>query len=166
MLTSDDLTREQFLPLWREEMWHSPNLEHRSRLALEYGRIEIRENGKMSPTVVATVPNNEIPVVLITLSDVPMALDASETDELQTKLAKLASTEVFTVVVLEAGSKDGTPSFLLVSWGENHDGEQACWLQPFRWGAKGLQEAPAMLVPDPSVTALNKHLSGLLKPRH
>jgi len=166
MLTSDGLTREQFLPLWREAMWHAPDLENRSRLALEYGRLEVRENRTIDPTVVATVPDSEVPVVLIKLKDAPLSLPGEELDALQTKLAKLSSSEVFTVVALQAGEKDGSPSYLLVSWGENRDGDQACWLQPFRWGDKGLEEAQPMMTPDPGITALSKHLSGLLKARH
>ena len=166
MLTSDGLTREQFLPLWREAMWHAPNLETKTRLVLEYGRLELRDNQTVAPTVVATVPDSEVPVVLIKLKDVPLALPAEELDALQTRLAKLSSAEVFTVVALQAGNKGGSPSYLLVSWGEGRDTGQACWLQPFRWGERGLEQAEAMMTPDPNATAISKHLAGLIKPRH
>ena len=166
MLTSDGLTREQFLPLWREAMWHAPNLETKTRLVLEYGRLELRENRTITPTVVATVPDSEVPVVLIKLKDVPLALPADELDALQTRLAKLSSSEVFTVVALQAGVKDGNPSYLLVSWGEGRDTGQACWLQPFRWSERGLEEAEPMMTPDPQATAISKNLGGLLTPCH
>ena len=166
MLTSDGLTREQFLPLWREAMWHAPNLETKTRLVLEYGRLELREKRTITPTVVATVPDSEVPVVLLKLKDVPLALPSDELDALQTKLARLSSSEVFTVVALQAGNKGGSPSYLLVSWGEGYDSGEACWLQPFRWGDRGLEEAEPMMTPDPKATALSKHLAGLLKARH
>lgn len=166
MLTSDGMTRDQFLPLWREAMWHATNVEQRARLALEYGRLEVRENKSVEPTLVVTVPDGDDPIVLMTLRDVPMALGADETDALRTKLAELASTEVYTIVALKAGAKDGAPSYLLVSWGESVSGEQSCWLQPFRWTHEGLEEAQAMVTPDPGATELSKHLAGLLTPRH
>ena len=166
MLTSDGMTREQFLPLWREAMWHAANVEQRARLALEYGRIEIRENKSVKPTLVATVPDGDNHIVLMTLPDVPMALGPAETDALRTKLAELASTEVYTIVSLKAGAKDGAPSYLLVCWGESVLGEQSCWLQPYRWTKNGLEEAQAMVTPDPGATALSTHLAGILTPRH
>ena len=43
MFVSDGLTREQFMPLWRDAMWHAPDIEERGRLVLQYARLEIRE---------------------------------------------------------------------------------------------------------------------------
>ena len=166
MLTSDGLSREQFLRLWREEMWHSTNLETKTRLTLEYGRLELREKKVLTPTVVATVPDSEAPTVLLKLKDAPLALPVEELEELRTKLAEISASSVFTLVALQAGNKGGSPSYLLVCWGESRDGSQACWIQPYRWGAEGLEEAEAMMTPDPGATALSKHLSGLLRLRH
>lgn len=166
MLTSDGLTREQFLVLWRDEMWHADSLQERARLALEYGRLEVRENKTVAPTLISVTTNGDDPIVLMTLSDVPMALGETETQALRTRLAEVSAQEVYTVAAFRADAKDGSPAYLLVSWGESLTGDQSCWLQPFRWTPRGLEEAEPMVTPDPTLTTLHKHLSGLLKPRH
>lgn len=167
MLKSDGLRRDQFMPLWRDQMWEAGHVDERTRLALELGRLEVRETGKAAPLLVAYVEALDTPFVVMHLEEAPTASAAPERRAaLRLKLGELGATEAYTVVTLAAGERDGIPSFLLVAWGETSTGLRACWMAPFRWHGKRLEEAMAMQAPDPDATVVARELAGLLPPRH
>ena len=166
MFVSDGLTREQFMPLWRDAMWHAPDIEERGRLVLQYARLEVREKQRCLPTVIAWTGRSEEPMVVVTLADAPLALPQAELDELRTQIASVGGAEAHTVISLVAGEQDGVQSYLLVSWSERTDGTVSCWLQPYRYGKKGLEEALPMQMPNPEDAPIAAHLAGLLGSRH
>jgi hypothetical protein len=156
------MNKEQFMPLWRDAMWHAPDVEERTRLVLEYGRLTCSADGKVTPTVIACTGQSEHPLLMLSLTTAPLQLPADELDALRTQLTQAGTTSVITLVSVAAGAQAGVTSYLLIAWGEESDGIKACWLQPYRWVDGQLEQAPAMMAPDPDQTALANHLSGLL----
>ena len=53
-LISDGLTKAQFMPLWKEAMWHAVDPMERARLVLELGRLHARGDGVAGPLLIAT----------------------------------------------------------------------------------------------------------------
>lgn len=162
-LRSDGLTRGQFLPLWRDAMWHAVDPLERARLMMELGRLTVREERRASPLAAAWVAGREPPLVLLALPELPCAqtqplLRASTRDRLE----DLAASELYLMFTLQTRSSDGVPGYLLAVWGETVAGEQACIVQPFRWVGPELEEAQQMVVPAPGTTEIARRVAGLL----
>lgn len=166
-LSSDGLTREQFMPLWRDAMWAATSVADRARLVLELGRLEVRDNRLAAPLAVAFVPELDTPFVMLSLAEAPTAeLDPARRAVLRDRLAEMGASELYMGLTVVAGEQAGVPSYLLAAWAETVGGEKECWLQPFRWRAGALEWAPAMRAPDASATVFDRQLSGLLALRH
>ncbi|MCB9733384.1 MAG: hypothetical protein H6745_12330 [Deltaproteobacteria bacterium] len=165
MLSSDGLTRTQFLPLWRDAMWHAP-LAERARLVLELGRLTVREEGRAAPLLIAVSEQRDPPLVVMPLAEVPRPAEARLRAAIQEKLARLGASEVYVLVTSFGGQRDGVPAYLLGAWGEAADGDAVAWFMPFRFGPEGLEEATPMVAPDARQTVLARELGGLLVPRH
>lgn len=167
MLISDGLTRAQFLPLWRDAMWHAIDPAERARLALEWGRLSVREERHAAPLLIAWAAARDEPLVMLPLADAPdaraqPALRATVRD----RLAELGATEAYLLVTLRGGARGGVPSFLLAVWSETLEGDQHCTMQAFRWRGSELEEAPRMVLPHPEQSELAQRFAGLLTQRH
>jgi len=165
VLTSDGLSLAQFLPLWRDAMWSGDAME-RARLLLELGRLTLREDGKITPLLVAAVEGREPPFALMPLMEPPRREEHALRDAVRDRLGSLGATEVYALMATPGGVHDGTPSFVLGTWGETLAGEQVAWVMPFRWTDGVLEEAPPLHVPDARATVFSRELSGLLVARH
>ena len=164
MLTCDGLTPAQFLPLWRDAMWSSTSVDSRARLVLELGRLEMRES-RVAPTLaVVFVPKREPPFLVMPLSELPTAAAPEVRERLRERLGTLGATEVY-LLVTQRSPTEGGP-VLVSAWGETLDGQEACWVQPFRPRSQILEEAPAMMLPEASEGALSRACSGLMVQRH
>lgn len=167
MITCDGLTRQQFMPLWRDAMWNTVTLSDRTRLVLELGRMDVRESNKTAaPVVVAYVEGLATPFIILPVEDVPTVDNPAIRSAFALRLAEIGASEVFLLTTVRGGKFGGYDNFLLSAWGENDAGDAACWVMPFRWTNKGLQEAPPMPPPNPRDTEIAKNLAGLLQPRH
>ncbi len=166
-LRSDGLTRAQFVPLWRDALWHAVDPLERARLMLELGRLTVREERRASPLAAAWAVGREPPLVVLALPDLPCAqtqpVVRASTKE---RLADLGASEVYVLFTLQARSSDGVPGYLLAVWGETLDGDAACIVQPFRWVGSELEEAVQMIVPEPRTTEIARRVSGLLTAVH
>lgn len=167
MLKSDGLTRQQFLPLWHDAMWHAVDPGERTRLLLELGRVTIREEGKVGPLLVAFAEHRDPPFVVIPLSELPTPTEAPGLrDEIRTRLAHMGASEAYLLVVQQVAKDEGEPRYVLVAWGETREDEQAGWMEAFRWRMGELEEAAPMMAPEPERTVLGERCSGLLTTVH
>ncbi|MGM0578256.1 MAG: hypothetical protein ACQEXJ_21210 [Myxococcota bacterium] len=167
MLRADGLSRSQFMPMWRDAMWHAVDPAERARLVLELGRLAIREEGRASPLLVAYSAHRDPPFSVMALTDAPSQADAPELRQtVEARLAEMGATEVYVLLTLQAGERDGVAQYVLTSWGETLDGEEACWMQAYRHRGERVEEAPAMGVPDPTTTEISRRLTGLLTRHH
>ena len=167
MLTSDGMSLEAFTPLWRDAMWNAVDTAERVRLVLEMGRAVLRQKGAVSPQMVAFTSDLDPPFSLFHLQDVPMADTAPELrGTIQKQLSEMGASEVFLLVMLQTGTHDGKPTFLLLSWGETVEGEEACWMVALLKEGEVYQEASLMRAPDPTQTAISRGCSGLLRRFH
>lgn len=167
MIVSDGLTREQFMPLWRDAMWECHSLHDRARLVLELGRLDVREQSDRLPTrLVAHVDGLDAPFVLLQLTEPPTAQHPQERQALILRLAEMGASEVFVMMTLRGGGFGGIQNYLLSVWAESRHEEPACWVMPFRWAKGGLQEAAPLAPPNPGETEIGKRLGGLVRPRH
>ena len=163
MLTSDGLTRTQFMPLWREAMVHAVAPRERCRLILEMGRVGAKEDGHAEPLLIAVSDKNEPPMTLLPLLDLPSATAAPQVRSgVQERLSDLGATEVYVLATLQGPQG----AFLLTSWGETLDGEEHCHLLAYRKRGDKIEEAQVLIAPDPTVTQISRQCSGLLTPRH
>lgn len=171
MLTADGLGHEQFLALWRDAMWAALTVSERARLVLELGRSVLHAQGRAAPLAVALVPNADTPFALIHLRDAPS--DAAQHAALRERLGEVGATEVYLLVTLATGSD----TYLLAAWGEglpaepepaggSGAGSEAVWMRAYRLVGGRLDEAPPMMAPDPSQTALSARFRGLVSRRH
>ena len=167
MIASDGLTRQQFMPLWRDAMWDSHSLRDRARLVLELGRLDIREPTEQLPTrLVAHVEGLDTPFVLLQLKAPPTGQHLQEREALIHRLAEMGASEVYVMMTLKGGSFGGVQNYLLSVWAESRVEDPACWVMPFRWTNTGLQQAAPLPPPDPRETEIGKRLAGLVRPRH
>ncbi|MFT7582399.1 MAG: hypothetical protein ACI9MR_004081 [Myxococcota bacterium] len=166
-LTSDGMTRAQFLHLWRDAMVIGDPAE-RARLILELGRASVREEGRASTLVVAISgdPTRDHPVVLMPLAEAPRRDDEATRLALTARLVELTATEAYVLMTTKSGETSGVASYLLVSWGETNDNDEVCVVMPYRFGPNGLEEAEPLVVPHPTTTVFSRELSGLLLARH
>jgi len=167
VISSDGLTRDQFMPLWRDAMWQTTSLADRTRLVLELGRLDVRESqGSAAPRMVAYVAGLDTPFVLLQLESAPTVDEIQVRNAFSMRLAEMGASEVYVLMTVQGGRFGGVQNYLLSAWGESVDGSAACWVMPFRWANRGLQEAPPLPPPNPRETEIGKRLAGLLKPRH
>ncbi len=161
-LISDGLTRAQFMPLWKEAMWHAVDPGERARLVLELGRLQAREAGRAGPLAVAWAGERESPIVVLPLDEVPSSrLAPGVRQGLKERLDHLGAEEVYVLATLKAG-----PGRVLVSWGESRDDGEVCMMQAFRIVAGEVEEAAPLVLPDPSTTEISRQCAGLLQARH
>lgn len=166
MLRADGLTRDAFVTLWRDEMWHAQDMTERARLVLELGRLDVRDFGGAKPWMVAFLPDRDPPLMIVPLRDVGDH-DHAVRDATRAALGGQGATEAYVLLTIAAGDRGGQPSYLLCVWGESADGsEKVCWLKPFRTHKGRLEEAPEMCPPDPDQTVLAGMLGGLFPPHH
>lgn len=167
MLTADGFGQKQFMPLWRDAMWHAVDPVERARLVLEMGRIAVREEGNTPPLLVAVIERREPPLVVMALPDLPSATDAPEVRKtVRERLAELGATEVYLLASLRAAAPSRTPTFVLTAWGETLEGQEVVWLRPFRWIGEKLEEAAPTNAPDARATEVSRRCAGLLTPHH
>jgi len=167
MLTSDGMTLETFIPLWRDAMWNAVDTDERARLVLEIGRAMLRQRGTVTPQMVVFTSDLDPPVSLFQLPDVPMADKAPELrDTVQKQLSEMGASETYILVMLQTGTHEGKTTFLLMSWGETVEGEEACWMLALLNNGDVFQEAKLMRAPDPSQTAISRGCRGLLTRFH
>ncbi|PKN54992.1 MAG: hypothetical protein CVU56_23640 [Deltaproteobacteria bacterium HGW-Deltaproteobacteria-14] len=165
MLTSDGLGHAQFLPLWRDAMFSAEPAE-RARLTLELGRAIVREERRTPTLLVAVVDGRDDPLVLMPLAEPPVRTQESLRDSVTTRLATLGASEVYVLLTVRGGGASGVQSALLACWGERIGGDEVCVMMPFRFGARGLEEAEVLLAPDAHATTFSQELFGLLGVRH
>ncbi|MCB9728987.1 MAG: hypothetical protein H6744_07350 [Deltaproteobacteria bacterium] len=165
-LNSDGLTLAQFLPLWRDAMWHAVDPNERARLMLELGRARARERSGLETLLVAFTPRKDPPLSVIPLDAVPTIETGTLRDNVRQRLAELQATEVYVLLTQRATDQAGQACYVLVAWGENVDGERMCWMQAFRYKGEHMDEAPPFFAPDASETAVDRRLAGLLMPLH
>jgi hypothetical protein len=163
MLTSDGLNRTQFMPLWREAMFHAVDPGERCRLVLELGRIGAKEDGHAEPLLVAITQDGEQPLTVLPLLDLPVAgTDSQVRSGVLERLAEIGAVEVYILATLR-GPND---TLLLASWGETDDGSEHCQLLAYRKRGDRIEEAQPLIAPDPSITEISRRCRGLLTPRH
>ncbi|MEE2779451.1 MAG: hypothetical protein VYE15_02930 [Myxococcota bacterium] len=167
MLTSDGMTLEAFTPLWRDAMWNAVDTGERARLVLEMGRAMLRQRGAVTPQMVAFTSDLDPPFSLFELPDVPMADQAPELREtVQKQLSEMGASEIYVMVMLQTGTHEGKPTFLLMSWGETVEGQESCWMLALLKEGEVFQEATLMRAPDPTQTAISRGCRGLLTRFH
>ena len=163
MLTSDGLNRAQFMPLWREAMVHAVAPRERCRLVLELGRVGAKEEGHAEPMLIAVSGDVDNPMTLLPLLDLPSANSNPQLRSgVQTRLSDMGATEVYLLATLQGPQG----ALLLASWGETSDGEEHCQLLAYRKRGERIEEAQALITPDPSVTEISRQCRGLLTTRH
>jgi hypothetical protein len=163
MLTSDGLTRGQFMPLWRDAMVRAVAPRERCRLVLEMGRVGAKEDGHAEPLLVAMSGQREQPLTLLPLLDLPSSASAPQVRSgVEARLAEIGATEVYLLATLQ-GPKG---ALLLTSWGETLDGEEHCHMLAYRKRGDRIEEAQALIVPEPALTQLSRQCRGLLAARH
>ena len=169
MLTSDGLSREQFLPLWRDAMWHAVDPEERTRLLLELGRLTVKEERQAAPLLVTWTEGVDEPMTILPLTDVPCARTAPAVRAAALdKIAEVAASEVYLLFTLRgAAHEEGPPSFVLAAWGETRGGDACCTVLAYRWIEVGVvEEAQRLIVPSPRESPLGLRVAGLLRPLH
>lgn len=163
MLTSDGLNRAQFLPLWRDAMTAAVDPGERCRLVLELGRVGAKEDGHAEPLLIAIAGAREQPLTLLPLLELPSAKSAPHVRSgVIERLAQLGATEVYVLATLR-GPND---ALLLAAWGETVEGTQHCRLLAYRRRGECIEEAQALIAPDPALTEISRQCSGLLARRH
>ncbi len=163
MLTSDGLKRAPFMPLWRDAMARAVDPAERCRLVLELGRVGAKEDGHAEPVLIAISEEREPPLVVLPLLDLPSASKAPQVRSgVQERLAELGATEVYVLATLR-GPND---TLLLTSWGETSGAAEHCQLLAYRRRGELIEEAQALVAPDPSLTEISRQCSGLLAKRH
>jgi hypothetical protein len=163
VLTSDGLTRAQFMPLWRDAMLFAVDEGERCRLVLQLGRAGAKEDGHADPLLVAVTDDREQPLTVLPLLDLPSATRAPQVRSgVQERLAELGATEVYVLATLQ-GPND---ALLLVAWGETVSGCERCQLLAYRKQGDRIEEAQVLVAPDPSLTEISRQCKGLLTPRH
>ena len=163
MLTSDGLTRTQFMPLWRDAMVRAVAPRERCRLVLEMGRVGAKEDGHAEPLLIAISEGRESPLTLLPLLDLPSASAAPEVRSgVEERLADLGATEVYVLATLQGPQG----ALLLNAWGETLDGEEHCHLLAYRKRGDRIEEAQVLIAPDPTVTQISRQCAGLLPSRH
>jgi len=163
MLTSDGLTRGQFMPLWRDAMARAVDPGERCRLVLQLGRVGAKEDGHAEPLLVAMTQDSDHPLTVLPLLDLPAASSAPEVRSgVQERLAEVGATEVYVLATLK-GPND---ALLLASWGETVAGSEYCQLLAYRKRGDRIEEAQALIAPDPTLTEMSRQCRGLLTPRH
>jgi hypothetical protein len=164
MLVADGLTREQFTMLWRDAMITSPDAAERARLVLELGRCTLREAESLDPMMVVLSERREPPFVIVPLPEVPTEDHPVVREAARERLAELAASEVFVLVLLAANISGGHRARLLVSWGESLSGDEVVWMQPIRWVDGVREEAPVVRAPLAEHTEISRRCRGLLLP--
>ncbi len=164
MLVADDLTQEQFTSLWREAMITSPDAVERARLVLELGRCTIRESDVLDPMMIALSERREPPFVIVPLPEVPTQEHGAIREAARERLAELAASEVYVLVLLSANVSGGHKARLLISWGESLSNEEVVWMQPIRWVDGVREEAPVVRAPLAEHTEISRRCRGLLFP--
>jgi hypothetical protein len=162
MLTSDGLTRTQFMPLWREAMIRAVAPRERCRLVLEMGRVGAKQEGHAEPLLVVISDKHEPPLTLLPLLDLPSSSAPQVRSGVEEQLAELGATEVYVIATLRGPQG----ALLLTSWGETLDGEEHCHLLAYRTRGDKIEEAQVLIAPDPTITQISRQCSGLLTPRH
>ncbi len=167
MISSDGLSRDQFMPIWRDAMWATTSLLERARLVLELGRLDVRDSPEgAAPLIVAYVEGLDTPFVLLQLESAPTVDQPSIRNAFSLRLAEMGASELFVMLTIKGGRFGGVQNYLLSVWAESTEGEVGCWVMPFRHTNRGLQQAPPLPPPNPRETEIAKRLAGLLKPRH
>jgi hypothetical protein len=166
VLVGDGLSREQFAPLWRDAMAAAPNPAERARLILELGRVTIRESQVLDPMMIALSDRWVPPWVIVPLPEVPSTDQEAVRGAAMERLAELAATEVYLLILLEAKATGGHPTRLLVCWGESLDGSEVAWMQPMRWVDGVREEAAVVRAPLADATEMSRRCRGLLMPLH
>ena len=163
MLTSDGLTRTQFMPLWRDAMKHAVAPSERCRLVLELGRVGAKEEGHAEPLLIAMSSDAEAPMTLLPLLDLPSARSNLQIRTgVQTRLSELGAIEVYILATLRGPQE----TLLLAAWGETLEEEEHCHLLAYRKRGERIEEAQALIAPDPSITEISRQCSGLLTTQH
>jgi len=163
VLTSDGLTRAQFMPLWRDAMTLAIDPGERCRLVLEMGRVGAKEIGHAEPMLVAITEGRGQPITVLPLLELPSLTSAPEVRAgVQERLAELGATEVYVLATLRGPNE----SMLLAAWGESVVGEERCQLLAYRRRGQQIEEAQALVAPDPSLTEISRQCRGLLPQRH
>ena len=135
----------------------------RCRLVLELGRIGAKEEGHAEPLLVAIHVEGDRPMTVLPLLDLPSARHNPQIRSgLQARLAELGATEVYLLATL----KGPQGAMLLASWAESADGEEHCHLLAYRQRGQRIEEAQALIAPDPSITEISRQCRGLLTVRH
>ena len=165
MLTSDGLSVNQFLHLWRDAMADAAPAE-RARLMVELGRATLREQGQVPTLLVAVVTGRDEPLTLIPLKEAPGVARPGLREQVAERLAALGATEVYVLQAVVAGRVTGPGTQLMACWGEGGKGQEVCAMLPLRVTADGVEEAELLLAPDPSATVFSRDLAGLLPTRH
>ena len=167
MLTSDGLSLEMFTSMWRDAMWSAVDTDERVRLVLELGRATLRDRGTVTPQMVAFTSDLDPPFSIFQLPGVPTEDKTPELrGTIQKQLSEMGASEVFLLVLLKTGQRDGQPTLLLTSWGETVEGEEACWMAALRHTGSGFEEAAPMQAPDPGQTSMSRRCRGLLTRFH
>ena len=164
MLVADGLTREQFTLLWRDAMITSPDAVERARLVLELGRCTIRESEGLDPMMIVLSERREPPYVIVPLPEAPTDEHPIVREAARERLAELAASEVYVLVLLAANISGGHKARLLVSWGEGLSGDEVVWMQPVRWVDGVREEAAVVRAPLAEHTEISKRCRGLLQP--
>jgi hypothetical protein len=164
MLVADGLTREQFTLLWRDAMITSSDAVERARLILELGRCTLRESEALDPMMIVLSVRREPPYVIVPLPEIPTEDHAVVREAARERLAELAASEVFVLVLLSANISGGHKARLLVSWGESLSGDEVVWMQPIRWVDGVREEAPVVRAPLAEHTEISRRCRGLLLP--
>ena len=163
MLTSDGLNRSQFMPLWREAMLKAVAPSERCRLVLELGRVGAKEDGHAEPLLIAMSEDAENPMTLLPLLDLPSAsANAQLRSGLKARISELSANEVYVLATLRGPQG----ALLLASWAESSDGEEHCHLLAYRRRGERIEEAQALIAPEPSLTEISRQCRGLLTTRH
>ena len=153
--------------LWRDAMWEAVDPAERVRLVLELGRATLREQGRVTPQLVALVPSADPPVVVYDLPDVPSESHAPAVRQrAQLQLQEQGAQEAIVMVMVKSGEHDGAATFLLLAWGETSGGDESCWMSALRQRGDEFEEAPPVRAPDPRQTELSRLCRGLLPRVH
>lgn len=161
-LISDGLTKAQFMPLWKEAMWHAVDPMERARLVLELGRLHARGDGVAGPLLIACIEHRDPPLVVMPVAEVPSARLASGVRaRVRERLADLGASEVYLLATLDAAK-----GRVLVSWGEHVVDGEVCMMLAYRVVDGEVEEATPIVVPDASTTEISRQCAGLLTPVH
>ena len=166
MLTSDDMTEASFVPLWEDAVAQTSDIREVGRLCLEYGRLRLRTHTEHAPLLVARRRQAGSPLVVLPLPDVP----GDNAPELKTQVQQiLQHAQAYTAAIVfsqVAGQREGVPHYLLTAWVCERGGGEFAVIQPYRWLESRLAVAPAMVVPDATLTEVSRRCAGIFVSEH